>query len=50
MNKYQKLLGLNDNFTLDDLKISYRKQVKLNHPDLFKTEKEKCGAIGKALG
>ena len=49
MNKYQKLLGLNDNFTLDDLKISYRKQVKLNHPDLFKTEKEKIKANRKML-
>ena len=49
MNKYQKLLGLNDNFTLDNLKISYRKQVKLNHPDLFKTEKEKIKANRKML-
>ena len=47
MNKYQKLLGLNDNFTLDDLKMSYKKQVKLNHPDLFKTEKEKIKANRK---
>ena len=47
MNKYQKLLKLNDNFTLDDLKISYKKQVKLNHPDLFKTEKEKIKANRK---
>ena len=47
MNKYQKLLGLNDSFTLDDLKMSYRKQVKLNHPDLFKTEKEKIKANRK---
>ena len=49
MNKYQKLLGLNDNYTLDDLKMSYRKQVKLNHPDLFKTEKEKIKANRKML-
>ncbi len=49
MNKYQKLLGLNDNFTLDDLKMSYRKQVKLNHPDLFKTKKEKIKANRKML-
>lgn len=49
MNKYQKLLGLNNNYTLDDLKISYRKQVKLNHPDLFKTEKEKIKANRKML-
>ena len=47
MNKYQKLLKLNDNFTLDDLKMSYKKQVKLNHPDLFKTEKEKIKANRK---
>ena len=47
MNKYQKLLELNDNFTLDDLKMSYKKQVKLNHPDLFKTEKEKIKANRK---
>ena len=49
MNKYQKLLGLNDSFTLDDLKMSYRKQVKLNHPDLFKTKKEKIKANRKML-
>ena len=47
MNKYQKLLKLNDNFTLDDLKTSYKKQVKLNHPDLFNTEKEKIKANRK---
>ena len=49
MNKYQKLLGLNDSFTLDDLKMSYRKQVKINHPDLFKTGKEKIKANRKML-
>lgn len=47
MNKYQKLLKLNDNFTLDELKMSYKKQVKLNHPDLFNTEKEKIRANRK---
>ncbi|MGN1152957.1 MAG: J domain-containing protein [Candidatus Gastranaerophilaceae bacterium] len=47
MNKYQKLLELNDGFTLDDLKRSYKRQVKRNHPDLFKTEKEKIKANRK---
>ena len=47
MNKYQKLLELNDGFTLDDLKMSYKRQVKLNHPDLFNTEKEKIKANRK---
>ena len=47
MNKYQKLLELNDSFTIDDLKMSYKRQVKRNHPDLFKTEKEKIRANRK---
>ena len=47
MNKYQKLLELNDGFTLDDLKMSYKRQVKRNHPDLFETEKEKIRANRK---
>ena len=46
---YMDLLGIKNNFDLASLKIAYRKQVKSNHPDIFKNKKDKINATNKML-
>ena len=46
---YMDLLGIKNNFDLASLKIAYRKQVKSNHPDIFKNKNDKIKATNKML-
>lgn len=41
MDKYLKILGLNKNFTEEELKKAYRKAIHSNHPDKFQDADEK---------
>ena len=49
LKSYKNLLGIKNNFDSASLKQAYRKQVKINHPDLFKTPKDKAKATQKML-
>ena len=49
LKEYKQLLGIKNNFNLVSLKTAYRKQVKANHPDLCKNEKDKVKATQKML-
>ena len=46
---YMDLLDIKNNFDIANLKIAYRKQVKANHPDIFKNKKDKVKATQKML-
>lgn len=49
IEEYQRLLKVTNNFDSASLKQAYRKMVKINHPDLFKTPKEKERATEKMM-
>ena len=49
IKSYKKLLGIKNNFDSASLKQAYRKMVKINHPDLFKTPKDKAKATQKMM-
>ena len=43
------MLGIKNQFDSASLKQAYRKMVKINHPDLFKTPKDKAKETQKML-
>ena len=49
IKSYKKLLGIKNNFDSASLKQAYRRMAKINHPDLFKTPKDKAKATQKML-
>ena len=49
LKEYKNLLGIKNKFDLASLKTAYRKQVKANHPDLFKNKRDKKKATQKML-
>ena len=49
IKSYKKLLGIKNNFDSASLKQAYRKMVKINHPDLFKTPGDKAKATQKMI-
>ena len=49
IKSYKNLLGIKNNFDSASLKQAYRKMVKINHPDLFKTPGDKAKATQKML-
>ena len=49
LKDYKHLLGIKNQFDTASLKQAYRKMVKINHPDLFKTPKDKAKATQKML-
>lgn len=49
IKSYKNLLGIKNNYDSASLKQAYRKMVKINHPDLFKTPKDKAKATQKML-
>jgi len=49
LKDYKHLLGIKNQFDSASLKQAYRKMVKINHPDLFKTPKDKAKATQKML-
>lgn len=49
LKEYKHLLGIKNKFDSASLKTAYRKQVKANHPDLFKNKNDKIKATQKML-
>ena len=49
LKDYKHLLGIKNQFDSASLKQAYRKMVKINHPDLFKTPKDKAKATQKMM-
>lgn len=49
IKSYKNLLGIKNNYDAASLKQAYRKQVKINHPDLFKTPGDKAKSTQKMM-
>lgn len=49
IEEYKCLLEIKNNFDSASLKQAYRRMVKINHPDLFKTPGDKAKATQKML-